>query len=375
MPEKTDVIIIGGGVIGCSVAYHLALAGLRATVVERDAIGSQASGMAAGLLVPLGESPAPKNPVLRLGLESLEMHRELAPRLQEETGIDVGLRNTPLLLPAFTEEEVAELRGRLSWQAELGLDIRWVDGPEARRWEPALAPEALGALLSRAEAQLEPYPLVLALAQAVEKRGTTFRYREVSGLRRLPGGDLEVQAGADTLLSQQVVLAMGPWVTEAEAWLGRPFPVRPQRGQLLQLATGQPPLQAIVMHRSSYVAPKADDITIVGATEEDDVGFERRATPEGTRSVIEGAVRLAPVVKNFRLVQALAGLRPLSADGLPILGPVPGWEGVYVAAGHGRKGVLLSAVTGRLLADWVTGAPLSVDAAPFLASRFEGEGA
>ena len=368
MAEKADVIIIGGGVIGCSIAYHLALAGVRATVVERDAIGSQASGMAAGLLLPLAESPAP-NPVQRLGLESLAMHRKLAPRLQEETGIDIGLRSTPLLLPAFTEEETAELRARLSWQAELEMDIRWVDGPEARRWEPALTPEALVALLYRAEAQLEPYPLVLALAQAAEKRGAAFRYREVTGLRRLPGGDLEVRAGGDTLLSRRVVLAMGPWTTRAGAWLAHPLPVRPQRGQLLRLATGQPPLQAIVMHHGAYVAPKAGSITVVGATEEDDAGFERRTTSEGARSVIAGGVRLAPAVRHFRLLQALAGLRPLSADGLPILGPVPGWEGVYVAAGHGRKGVLLSPVTGRLLAGWITGAPLSVDAAPFLASR------
>jgi glycine oxidase len=370
MATKIDVIIIGGGVIGCSIAYHLALKKIPNIVIERDSIGSQASGMAAGLLVPVGESAAP-SPIQGLGLTSLAIHRELVPQLMEETGIDVGLQNTPLILPAFTDEEVHELKGRLSWQAELNMDIRWVDGYEARHLEPNLSPDPIGALLFSQEAQLEPFRLVTALATAAGNRGTAFHHQEAIALRKLPTGEFEVQTQGELFLANQVILAMGPWSYIAEDWLGASFSVRPQRGQLLRLATGETPLRTMVMRNGNYAVPKLENITVVGATEEDEAGFDRQVTPEGVKFIISEAVKLVPMVSTFPIMHALAGLRPLSVDGLPILGPIPGWEGIYVAAGHGRKGILFSAVTGRWISEWVSGELPNGDTTPFLPGRFQ----
>ena len=368
MARNPDVIVVGGGIIGCAVAYYLTHAGAKVQIFEREALGSQASGVAAGLLIPLAEHPEP-GPFLTLALESLQMHRLLAQELRDKTGIDVHLEETPVLMPAFSEAEAQTLRNQAARLEALGLDVHWVDAKEARAWEPAVSPETLGALLSRAEAQVEPYPLVLALARAAEQGGASFHYAEVTGLRRNQSGALEVVAGSQTLTAGVVVLAMGPWTVYTSEWLGTPIPVLPQRGQLLHLDASTCPLQCILFHQGSYLTPKPNKVIIAGATEEA-AGFEVRTTPQGTSAIMEKAVQLAPAIADAGMVKALAGLRPLSADGLPLLGPIPGWDDVFMATGHGRNGVLLGPITGRLLKDWITGSESPAEGEAFSLRRF-----
>ncbi|MBI4234574.1 MAG: glycine oxidase ThiO, partial [Chloroflexi bacterium] len=338
---QADVLIVGGGVIGCATAYFLGKQGAKATVIEREAVGSAASGVAAGILSPLSESHE-GGPFLQLCLEGLRLHKVLSGELPEATGIDTGHRPATVLILALTEEEERALPASIAWRRQPGLGLQWVTGEEAQGIEPRIAPEVRGALLTQGEGQVESYRLTLAYARGAELRGATVRQGQVVGLlhrgRRVHGVRLQ---GGEEVACERLVLAMGPWTRQAREWLGVPIPVTPLRGQLLRLELPGSPLASILVRGGNYLVPKADGTVIAGTTMEE-TGFEAKVTAEGGLSIMQGAVALVPSIAEARLVHALAGLRPLSADGLPILGAAPGWEGVYLATGTGRNGVLLS---------------------------------
>jgi glycine oxidase len=363
-----DVVIVGGGVIGCSIAYHLASAGASVTLFERNEVAGEASGAAAGMLAPLSESPRP-GPFVELCLASLRLFPTLADALREETGIDIEYLPSGILRVALTEDEERELRHRLEWQRSLGLPLEWVDSEALRRLEPRLTP-ARGALYSPQEHQVSAGRLTQALAQAAARRGVVFEQgvavtgllthgRQVTGLRTSSG---KVSAG-------RVVLAAGSWTGAFARRLGVPLPVRPVRGQMLAYADSAQTLRHIVWGEAAYLVPKANGFLFVGATVED-VGFRSATTVRGQRGLQRGARGLVPSLAHSEIASFWAGLRPGSPDGLPILGPVPGWDGLTVASGHFRNGILLSPITGRLMAQLLTEGRTEVSLAPFSPARF-----
>ncbi|MBI2872578.1 MAG: glycine oxidase ThiO [Chloroflexi bacterium] len=371
MSKAPDVIIVGGGIIGCLSAYFLGKHGLTSLVIERDAIASQASGAAAGLLTPLAESSAP-GALTDLCMESLRLHRELVGPLTEESGVDYLFADTPILRPAFTEDEENDLRRQYRWQQKSGMSVSWLDGDTLRRMNTWLPPDIRGALYSDVEAQVEAYRLVIAAAQAAEKRGATIRQGEASGLVRLPlagsratgvrlADGSQVEGGA-------VLLAMGPWSCFAGEWLGFPIPVEPLRGQTIKLAPPRPMPEYAIYHGSSYVLPKKAGYLLVGTTEER-AGFVRQVTPEGQAQIMRTVLRVAPVLQEARVIESSACLRPLSLDELPILGAVPGWDELYMATGHGRKGILLSVATARYMAQLIATGHSDYDLSPFSVER------
>ncbi|MDO8530917.1 MAG: FAD-dependent oxidoreductase [Dehalococcoidia bacterium] len=378
MAGKADVVIIGGGVAGCSVAYYLAREGVTSLVIERDGVGSQASGVAAGMLAPLAEATAP-GPAFDLAYRSLRLHPEQAQRLREETGVDVLYAERPVLRLAFTEEEERELLDKLAWQQRLEpartskacLDVSWVRDDDLPRVEPLLGPGVRGAILSARESQIDAYRLVVALAEAASRRGVTIRNGVVVGVRR--DGDRMtgvVLATGEVVEGGTYLFAMGPWASHCGEWLGLPVPVEPLRGQLVKLAAG-PEItpRHVLFHRGNYVMAKVDGSVLAGTTEER-VGFECRVTEDGKASIAATIRRLAPVLEGAQVVEYRAGLRPISADGLPLLGIVSGWRNVYMAAGYGRKGILLSAATGQALAELIAHGRSSVPLEPFAPCRF-----
>ena len=361
-----DLIIVGGGVIGVSIAERLALEGLSVALIEADAIGAGASGAAAGMLAPLGEAQG-GGPLLDLGLQSLALFDPLCARLKEEAGIDPEFERSGLLEVALDQAEWARLKAKRAffgaaqstWALPPGLEL--LDGQAVREAERALTPAVLGGLFSPQEAHLRPPLFVRALAQSAMDKGVVIE-TGVRAERLLRDGRrvIGVQSSAGRIEAEQVVLAAGPWsarLLEASGLAAdghSALPVEPIRGQIIQLDPPLPGCRSLCWAPGIYTVPKRDGSWVVGATEEA-VGFDRRVTAEGIASLIERVCAVFPGLGEASFGRAWAGLRPVSQDGLPWVGPWSGCEGLFVAAGHGRNGVLLSPVTAQLIAEATLG--------------------
>ncbi len=368
--ESYDVVVVGAGVVGLATAYFCASAGLKVAVLERESVASQASGAAAGILTPAGES-GQSGPLADLMVRSLEFHRSLAPKLKDLTGIDPLFGPLTVLVPAFGPDEARRLRSVADHLAGLDARLRWADPAELLATEPRLNPEIRGGLLAEREGQVDAYRLTLALGRAAELAGAEIRYAPVTGLEFPDMGRSRLITGSGPVTAEFVVLAMGPWTALASEWLGLPVPVEPLRGQLLRLRLPGLPLAYCVMYGDHYVLSKLDGLVTAGTTEEL-VGFDPSTTPAARDFILEGVLRLVPGLADAELVNHTACLRPLAADDMPILGPVPGRERVILATGHGRNGILMGPYSGRLIADLILGRTPEVDLGPFSPARFVG---
>ncbi|MCC7106054.1 MAG: FAD-dependent oxidoreductase, partial [Chloroflexi bacterium] len=340
--RQPDVAVVGAGIVGLSTALFLAEGGARVVVIERESIGCAASGASAGMVSPFVEVEGP--PALEALAEAGQrIHETLSARLRDEVGTDVHFRPLQVLRPAFDEGDAERLRKRAGERR--GWSIRWLDGAEARALEPLLSPRALGALCAPDEAQVDSYRLTVALAQAVERRGVEIRYGEARGLMCEGDRVVGVSLRREVVRAGSVLLAAGPWTGLMAEWTGWPIPVIPLRGEILHLRQPGLQLQCCIIRGGNYVLLKPDGLVKAGTTEER-VGFRAQPTVAGRRRMGAAAARLVPALREAAVVGHTACLRPLSADLLPILGPVPGWEGLFLATGHGRRGILLGPISG-----------------------------
>lgn len=363
----TDFLILGGGVIGLSTAYHLGCHGASVTVLDAGKPG-QASAAAAGMLAPLAETNAP-GPFLDLALDSLRRYPEFIAALREDSGQDLQINGPGMLRVARTDDEEAALCRAFAWQSSLGLPLHRLTGAEARRLEPPAALDIQAAVLSPMEKQIEPRRLLAVLAAACRRHG-------VQIFSNCPAPDLQTSAGrAEAIFAGNsrhtfgtLVAASGAWSRALGQWFDFDFLVTPLRGQMLALGPQLPSLLSHTLYtHGAYLVPRPDGRIVAGATEEW-AGFTAETTEVGVAGLRQEAARLVPALAGWPLHSAWAGLRPVSADGLPLLGRVPGWENVHVATGHGRNGILLTPVTGALMADYLLhDAPLP---AAFDPSRF-----
>ena len=366
-----DIVVVGAGVAGCTTAFFLAQEGARVTIVEREAVGSHASGYAFGGLNPL-EGVGIPDPLLEFSLFSHSMHQKLAPELFELSGVDNQFHQRDRLVLAFDQADVERYTKHLHWQEKVkDFDVRWIDGDEATHLEPRVNPECIGALLVQGRGAVEAYRHTLALAQAAERLGAQIRHGQVTGLK--PSGDkLAIELGQQRLEAEAVVLATGPWCHEASIWTGANLPIEPLKGQILRLRLESEPMRASLGWRGSYAASKPDGLIWAGTTEEQ-VGFDEQVTADGRRKVMTDLLKMAPSLAEAELIHQTACLRPVSPDGLPLVGRLPGWENVYVCAGAGRKGILWSTGMGRAAADLVLrGASQVPGVAALDPSRFAG---
>ena len=352
-------MVVGGGVAGCAVAFTLAREGLSVRLVERDELAGHASGAAAGMLAPVGEAGEPGS-LRTLGLESLRLFPGLCDEVRMLSGIDAEYEASGLLRVAVDEAAADRLRKCLHESGAGALGLEWLDADEAQRAEPGLAHALAGALWSPSEAHVRSPLLARGLAAAAHALGAevevgthvlglTWQADRVTGVRTSRG---ERRAG-------HVVVCTGCWAGELAEWLPhdvaafRP-PIEPVRGQILSLDSPPRRLRSIVWGDDTYIVPKRDGSVVVGATEER-VGFDCRVTASGMAELLAAAPRLVPELANVRFREGWAGLRPGSPDGLPGVGPVPATRGLSVAIGHARNGVLLSPLTGRIVADAILG--------------------
>ncbi len=362
-------MVVGGGVIGLSVAWRLLHAGASVVVLERGQVGKEASGAAAGMLAPLAEARGP-GPFVELGLESLRRYPLFVDALREETGIDPELSCPGMLRVAMDAEEEDALCGAFTWQGEAGLRVERLSGEEARRLEPCLSPHVRAAVLSPQERHVEPRRLVRALALACARRGGRIAEGAPAESFETQGARVTGVRTADGAVScGQVVVAGGAWTGAIGRRLDAPLPEFPVRGQILALACLPPPVRHTVYAHRGYLVPKADGRVVVGATEAR-AGFDARPTAGGLARLLVMAPTLVPALADASFESAWAGLRPASADGLPILGPLPAWENAHVAAGHFRNGVLLAPVTAEAVTPSVLGERAHPLLAPFRPDRF-----
>ena len=370
MAERSpDVVIVGGGIAGMTTAYYLAAARVTSVVVERDAIGSHASGFAYGGLSPLSGFGIP-GPMAEIAQEGMRLHRELSKSLLEESGIDVDFRVRRSLALALTAADVQRLQAALVWQQQQpGYAARWLDAAEARQVESRISEETLGATLVEGGAGVEPYRLVLALTRAAENLGVTVRHGRAIGLRRQDGRVRGVLLEREVIACSAVVLALGPWSREISAWIGVPIEVRPLKGQILRLQAPGPPVECSVGWGHNYATTKTDGLLWAGTTEEE-AGFDEESTTAARDEIGAALVRMLPAMADAQIAQQTACLRPLASDGLLVLGGVPGFERVYVATGGGRKGILYGPAMGRAIADLVLGRDTRVALEAFAPGRF-----
>jgi glycine oxidase len=365
----TDVVIVGGGVIGCVVAYYLRKVGLDVTILERDEIGQQASSAAAGLLAPLGPLSGP-GPFADLLLTSCASFPALVPELEAASDLRVGYERTGALRVVRDPKRIARLRKRFaSWQP-LGLSVTWLDSDEIHRLEPALAEEVCGAVYAPEESQIDAIRLTQAFAQADRNLGVQmYEQTNVVGLSTDGARVTAVQiASGKSFSCSYVVLATGAWMAQAGTWLNYMVPVRPVRGQMLALRMEKPILRHIIFGDATYLFSRGDTI-LVGATKEE-AGFVAQTTEEGLQSLRAIAYRLCPALGECTMQRAWAGLRPGTPDSRPVVGPLPGWDNVLLAAGHNSLGIALSPITGQTIAETIISGRVPEMIQPFSIERF-----
>ena len=380
MPETADVVVIGAGVVGCSVAWYLAREGVNVTLLERDAIGSGASTHATGSLSLLGAEFSP-GPSFEMARASYAEFPELVSELESATGMDLLYQRRPSLRLALDDEEVALIKDLMAWQ-QPHVSMHWIDAWEVRSIEPRLSPSILGAMYEDESAQLDSYRLNLALARGAELRGASLLYREVTGLIGNGPTVSGVKTASGDIHCGAVVVAAGTWSRAFTRWLEFPVPVRPMKGERLLLSYPGEPLPVLISSpKRGHMISRLDGLTSVGSTGGRDYDrkelfwgeeFDRQPTETARLELLQRAVDVFPDLERAELVQQLAGSRPLSPDSKPIIGPVPGREGVLLATGHTTKGIHLGPVTGRIIADYVCRGSTSLvsDMAEFLPDRF-----
>ncbi len=370
MSGSATVTIVGGGIIGCAIAAELMRRGWHGVrVLERVTVGGQASIAYAGLL-GLPGSGALDDPLSELGAASLARFPAVVADLRARTGIDVEFRHTGALQLALTLDEEEALRAALPLLRARDAACCWLDHHELRQLEPAVSPLFRGALLLPYEHQVLSPRLVEAFARAASLGGAHIDEGvEVVGFERAGERVISVQTRTSRIPTDQVIIAAGAWSGHLTAQLGVPLPVGPLRGQLIRLQGWDLRVRHTVYRGDLYLAAKADGTVAVGSTEELAV-YDRRPTLEGVRQLTTFAQETIPALGRAIFLDALAGLRPWSADGLPVLGRLPHYQNVWIATGHARNGVLLSVVTAELLADLLEGKAPALSLEPFDPARF-----
>ncbi|HIM61887.1 MAG TPA: FAD-dependent oxidoreductase [Dehalococcoidia bacterium] len=350
--DRRDVIVVGGGIIGCLTAYLLSREGLKVTIVEADAVASHASGFAFGGLGPLEGAGIP-DPLLGFSVWCLERHATLSPELEEASGVDTQFHLRDRLILAFDDSEALRYKEEIKWQKDVkGFHVEWLDQADVLKVEPRANPACLGASYAQGTGAIEAYRYNLAAAQAAEKFGAEILLRRVTGLISEGGRCSGVTLETGQLEAGAVVLAVGPWSQQASSWCGVEIPVSPLKGQVIRLQLTTDPMRASLNYAGSYAASKPDGLIWAGTTEEE-AGFDVGITTAARDKIMGDLLKMAPSLADAELVQQTACLRPISADGLPIVGKVPGWENLYVGTGSGRKGILWSTGMCHGLADLI----------------------
>lgn len=347
MNKVYDVIVVGAGAIGATIAWRLGQQGQSVLLLDRAKVGSEASGAAAGMLGAQLEVNEP-GPFFHLCLESRELYSGFADDLLNETDIDVQLVSNGILHLAQTEAEVSGLQERLRWQSATGARGEWWNPARVAFEEPSLC-ATKGAAFLPDDSNISAPLLTRALGVAVHRRIDVLEDTEVTGIRDL-GDGVHVHTLLDTYSASQVVIAAGAFAGPFLQELGVPFRVYPVKGQMLSMRPrGGAGLRHTIFSQHTYLVPKRDGTIIVGATEDHQAGFNRDLTVDALAYLGKAIETIAPGLKDAVFERSWTGLRPGSGSTLPLIGPVPGQEHIILAVGHFRNGILLAPITAEMV--------------------------
>jgi len=374
---RPDVVVVGGGAIGLASAWRLAQRGASVTVVDPEP-GSGASGVAAGMLAPITEARMGEEPLLRLNLASWSRWPGFAAEVEEAAGTGIGYRADGTLVAALDADDRVAVDDLAARHRAMGLEVTPLRGGDVRQLEPGLAPGVRAGFLAGAERSVDPPELVEALRRAATVAGVGFVAAAVDRIVTTPAGErvTGVVAGDTSIDAGTVVVAAGcssgsiPGLPD----VARP-PVRPVKGEILTLR--QPPGSPLVTHMirgvvhgfTVYLVPRADGRLVVGATVQER-GWDTRVTAGGAYELVRDALALVPGLDDAELLAVRAGLRPGTPDDLPLVGP-GAVEGLVVATGHHRNGILLTPITAEAVAAAVSGDPPPAEVAACDPRRFE----
>jgi glycine oxidase len=374
--RTSDVLVIGGGIIGLVTAWRAAQRGLTTAVLDPEP-GGGAAQVAAGMLAAVTELHYGEQTLLGLNLASARRYPDFAAELTEQTGHDLGYRRCGTLAVALDADDRAHLRELHALQQQSGLESQWLSGRECRRLEPMLAPGVRGGLRVDGDHQIDPRRLAGALVAACERAGVVFHRAWAERLTVVRDRATGVVTDDGTPLDAGQTVLAGGSLSGRLAGIPQDVlpPVRPVKGQVVRLTMPQRhgpflsrTVRAVVRGSHVYLVPRESGELVVGATSEE-LGWDTTVTAGGVYELLRDAHELVPGITELPLTETRAGLRPGSPDNAPLLGPT-GLEGLLLATGHYRNGVLLTPVTGDAMAHALATGELPEEARPFTPKRF-----
>jgi glycine/D-amino acid oxidase-like deaminating enzyme len=380
LPPQTDVVVIGGGVIGASVAYHLSRKNADVLLLERSDFASGTSSACDGMIFLQSKKPG-------VHLELAMASRKRFEDLPEELDSMVELRCNGGMITIGDDSELQGMKRFAEEQRRFGLHVFLLNGREAGELEPLLSPEIPAATFCPLDAQVNPIYLTLAFLRAAKRHGARLSARTpVTGLSVKQGRIRAVATSRGVIETSTVVIAAGVHAPDLGRMVGLDIPILPRRGQIL-VTEALPPLLTRCLLSATYIAAKYDPglagsgilgISIeqtgngnflLGSTREF-VGFDKRTTPDAIKRILTATSLILPRLKDAYLIRAFAGLRPYTPDGLPILGRVAAVQGLIMAAGHEGDGIALAPITGQLIAELIADGEPSISLGPFALERF-----
>lgn len=370
--HSADVVIIGGGVIGLSIARALALRGAGdVCLIERASLGREASFAAAGMLAPQAEANAPDD-FFELACRSRDLYANFAASLRDETGVDIELDTTGTLYLALTYHDLVEIEKRYEWQRAANLPVDLLTPAQARELEPRISSSVVGALRFPLDVQVENRRLLSALTNSVSRLGVSIvTETSVESVRVERDRVSAVQTSRGSINCAKVVVAAGTWSGFIQLSPKKPaLKIEPIRGQMIGFDARPQVTRHVIYSPRGYIVPRQDGRLLAGSTSEH-AGFAKQVTAGGISTILANAQEISPAISKLPIVDTWSGLRPRAADNLPVLGPCDEIGGLFYATGHYRNGILLAPVTGELIAEAVVDGIISPLLGPFSPGRFD----
>ncbi len=366
--KSHDVLIAGGGIIGGAIAFELARHKLRVLVIDRQAPGQEASWAAAGMLSPAPDS-ADAIALVPLATASLKIYPEFVFAVESASGMSAGFRPYGAIEILFGADAENKLAAMIAQHQKLGLDTEILHAEDAVVLEPHINRGIRAAALMRSEAAIDNRAFTSAILRAAESSGVEFRANSsVEKLRFDDDGKcIGVIVEGEQISAKHVVIAAG-FASGTIEGIAQYAPTIPMRGQMVALQSAQVDLHRVIRSEHGYIVPRGNGRCVTGSTIEN-VGVEKHVTPQGIGKILSAAVEMIPALKDAAIVETWCGLRPDTDDHLPSLGPTD-IEGVLIATGHFRNGILLAPITAKLIAEWITTRRTNVNWEAFSPMRF-----